>query len=279
MSEAADEPVDPATAATPQFGPHRWSAGGADSEHPAAFRGARFTVNDLTGARFTECDLTRLKVVDSWLVGVDLSGYVEGLVVNGVDVTGFVAEELDRRHPERVQLRTMQDADDVRAMWSTVEGLWAEAGSRAERLTEAERHERVDEEWSFVQTLRHLVYITDSWASRTVLDQPMPYHRLALPQTAYRDADAVALGMAVGAPASYAQVMEARRDRMGVLREIVAGLTNRDLGRMCSRSPAPGYPEGDRAVFECLAVVLEEEIEHYRYATRDLAVLEARGRS
>jgi hypothetical protein len=74
-------------------------------------------------------------------------------------------------------------------------------------------------------------------------------------------------------------VMEARRDRMGVLREIVAGLTNGDLGRMCSRSPAPGYPEGDRAVFECLAVVLEEEIEHYRYATRDLAVLEARGRS
>jgi len=28
-------------------------------------------------------------------------------------------------------------------------------------------------------------------------------------------------------------------------------------------------------VIDCLAVVMDEEIEHYRFATRDLAVLEA----
>lgn len=58
---------------------------------------------------------------------------------------------------------------------------------------------------------------------------------------------------------------------MSVLRSIFADLANADLGRTCSRSPAPGYPEEDRPVAECLVVVLEEEIEHYRYATRDLA--------
>ena len=36
------------------------------------------------------------------------------------------------------------------------------------------------------------VFITDSWASRTVLDEPLPFHRLGLPQTAYAPADATA---------------------------------------------------------------------------------------
>ncbi len=63
---------------------------------------------------------------------------------------------------------------------------------------------------------------------------------------------------------------------MALIRGLVDGVTNADLGRMCARSPAPGYPEGDRAVAECLGVVMEEECEHHRFAVRDLAVLEAR---
>jgi hypothetical protein len=47
------------------------------------------------------------------------------------------------------------------------------------------------------------------------------------------------------------------------------------MGRLCRRSPAPGYPDEERAVAECLAVVMDEEIEHYRFAVRDLSVLEA----
>ncbi|MGH3508105.1 MAG: DinB family protein, partial [Nocardioidaceae bacterium] len=59
-------------------------------------------------------------------------------------------------------------------------------------------------------------------------------------------------------------------------RAIVEQLDDAGLGRACSRSPAPGYPEGARAVGECLGVVMEEECEHLRFAVRDLAVLEAR---
>ena len=259
---------------TAQYGPHRWSAGYHDTGDNDAHRGARFTVADLTGARFVDCDLSGVKIVDSWLVGVNMSGYVDGLVVNGVDVTAFVAAELDRRHPERVQLREIRTADDFRAMWGTIERLWADTVARAERLPEPARHERVDGEWSFVETMRHLVFIADSWASRTVLDEPMPYHRLALPQTAYAPADAAALGMEIDARASYAEVMAARADRMALVRDIVDGLTDGSLGRICTRSPAPGYPEESRPVWECLAVVMEEECEHHRYAVRDLAVLE-----
>ncbi len=259
-----------------QYGPHRWSAGYHDDGNNDEFRGARFTVRDLAGARFVDCDMTGVKIVDAFLMNVDMSGYVDGLVVNGVDVTAFVDAELDRRNPERVSLRQLATADDFRAMWDTVERLWSDTVVRAERLPERALDERVDDEWSFVETLRHLVFITDSWASRTVLDEPTPFHRLGVPQTAYAAADAAALGIDLDARPSFAEVMEARADRMALVRGIVDGLIDTDLERTCRRAPAPGYPEESRSVGECLGVVMEEECDHHRFAARDLAVLEAR---
>jgi uncharacterized protein YjbI with pentapeptide repeats len=258
-----------------QYGPHRWSAGYHDDGNNDRFRGETFMVADLRGTRFVDCDLTGARIVDACLVDVDVSGWVSNLVVNGVDVTGYVEAELDRRHPERVQLRGVQNADDFRAMWTTLEGLWAGLTERAERLPETLRHERVNDEWSLVETLRHLVFITDSWVSRTILDQPDPFHPLALPQTAYAPADAAALGMKLDAEPTYAEVLAARANRVAVVHGILDGLTDAELGRPCLRSPAPGYPEEARPVGECLGVLMEEESEHYRFAARDLTILEA----
>ena len=255
-----------------QYGPHRWSAGYHDDGRNGEFRGARFLVKDFSGARFTDCDLTGVTIVDAALVDVDVSGYLSNVVINGVDVTEYVEQELDRRHPERVQLREMRGADDFRAMWTTVERLWS-----SDQVPDELAHERVDEEWSYAETMRHLVFVTDCWVSRTILDQELPYHRLGLPQTAYRPGDAAKLGIDVGARPSYAETLEARADRMRVVRGVLDGLADGDLGRECLRTPAPGYPEGPRPVWECLAVLMEEEIEHHRYATRDLAVLRDRG--
>lgn len=265
------QPDDPMDA---QFGPHRFYPG--EGGGSTQFRGARFDVADLRGARFTDCDLTGVTIRDGWLVNVSISGYLSNVTVNGVDVSDFVSAELDRRHPERVQFREGQTADDVRAMWDTIERLWAGAAERAGRLPAAALAEQVDEEWSFEQTLRHLVFITDAWASRTVLDEPMPYHPLGLPQSWYPAADAAALGIDLTAQPGYAEILAARADRMAVMRRIVAGLTNDGLGRLCQRSPAPGYPDEERTVIDCISVVMDEEIEHYRFAVRDLAALESR---
>jgi hypothetical protein len=240
------------------------------------FRGASFTGVGLTGATFRDCDLRQVKIVDSWLVDVNLSGLVGNTMVNDVDVTAFVEGELDRRHPERVQLRALRTAEDYRSMWATVEQLWSDTVARAERLPEAARYERVDDEWSFVETLRHLIFCTDAWASRTILDEPMPYHRLGFPHSSYPPADAAALGVDLEARPSYAEVLDVRADRMAVIRGIVEGLTDSDLERLCKRSPAPGYPDEERLVGRCLRTVMTEECEHRRYAVRDLAVLEAR---
>jgi len=256
-----------------QFGPHRFYPGeGGGSEQ---FRGARFDVADLRGARFTDCDLTGVTIRDGWLVNVSISGHLSNVTVNGVDVSDFVSAELDRRHPERVQFRECESADDIRAMWDTIERLWAQAVERAGRLAPAALTRQVNEEWSFAQTLRHLVFITDAWASRTVLDEEMPYHPIGLPQSWYPAADAAALGIDLTARPDYGEILAVRADRMAVMRRIVAGLTDDDLGRLCHRSPAPGYPDEQPSVVNCIAVVMDEEIEHYRFATRDLAVLEA----
>jgi DinB superfamily len=157
-----------------------------------------------------------------------------------------------------------------------IERLWSDTVARAERLPEPARHERVDDEWSFVETLRHLVFATDAWASRTILDQPMPYHRLGLTPASYPPADAAALGIDLDVHPSFADVMQVRADRMALVRGIVDGLTDTELERTCPCAPAPGYPEESCSVGRCLRVVMQEECEHHRYAVRDLTVLEAR---
>jgi DinB superfamily len=120
------------------------------------------------------------------------------------------------------------------------------------------------------------VFATDAWASRTVLDEPMPCHRLGYTPSSYPPADAAAIGMDLDARPSLDEVMEVRTDRMAVMRRIVDGLTDDELERRCARSPAPGYPDEPRTVGQCLQVVMREECDHRRYAVRDLAVLEAR---
>jgi hypothetical protein len=257
-----------------QFGPHRFHAGeGGGSEQ---FRGARFDVADLRGAWFTDCDLTGVTIRDGWLVDVSISGYLSNVTVNGVEVSGFVSAELDRRHPEREQLRGVRTTADFRAMWDTIERLWAKAIERAGQLPAQAMTERVNEEWSFAETLRHLVFITDAWGRRTVLDEPRPYHPIGLPQSWYPAEEAAALGIDLAAKPSYGEILAARADRMAVMRRIVTGLADDDLGRLCQRSPTPGYPREERPVGACIAVVMDEEIEHYRFAMRDLEALSAR---
>ena len=270
------EPAGPRSAAVAGPGPAGDnSAVAADDDGTDAFRGVSFTGTDFTGANFRDCDLRQVKMADSWLVDVSLSGLIGNLVVNDVDVTAFVEGELDRRHPERIQLRQMRTADDYRAMWDTTERLWAETTARAQRLPEPALHQRVDDEWSFAETLRHLVMATDRWAGFMILNQPRAYHPLGLPQPGFTPADAAALGIDLDARPPLAEVLEARGTRMALVRAIVDGLSDDDLTRVCPRLPAPGYPEEARSVGLCLGVIMREEYEHRRYAVRDLATLEA----
>jgi len=107
-------------------------------------------------------------------------------------------------------VREKRTTDDYRAMWDTIERLWAETVARAGRLPEPALHQRVDDEWSFVETLRHLILATDKWVGHMILNKPMPYHRLGLPQPGYTTADAAALGTDPDVRPPLAEVLEVR---------------------------------------------------------------------
>src|SRR3712207_9433609 len=73
------------------------------------------------------------------------------------------------------------DPAGFREAWDVVERLWEGTVERARRLDPELLHESVDGEWSFVETLRHLLFATESWVHRVILGQPAPWHPLSLP--------------------------------------------------------------------------------------------------
>ncbi|UOY00876.1 DinB family protein [Blastococcus sp. PRF04-17] len=242
-------------------------------------RGASFRDAELTGATFRDCLLTGVRIIGCEISGVRASGYaseVTALFVEDVDVSGFVTGELDRRYPERVLVREARTAAELRAAWDTLERLWSETVARAERLPEPMRFERVDDEWSFVETLRHLVFATDVWLGRMVLGEAMPYHRIGLPPTGTPADVAAGIGVDVTARPSYTEVLGVHADRQARVRQVLAGLGDAELPEMRTAEPAPPWGEETRSVRNCLGVLLDEVVEHRRFAVRDLAVLEAR---
>jgi hypothetical protein len=71
--------------------------------------------------------------------------------------------------------------DGFRRARDVLESLWAGTVERARALPPELLHERVDGEWSFVETLRHLLFATAIWVSRAILGDPRPWLPLSLP--------------------------------------------------------------------------------------------------
>ncbi|HEY0951980.1 DinB family protein [Nocardioides sp.] len=237
--------------------------------------GSRFENVDLSGSRFHNVDLSRAVIRGALLTDVDVDGDIDGLRINGVEVAPLVEAELDRRHPQRPKMRPT-DAEGFREAWAILEQLCAMTVDRARRLPPELLHERVDGEWSFIETLRHLVMATDAWVGRAVLGDPEPYHPLALPHTEMGDVPGVPHDAA--ARPTLDEVLAVRADRVATVREVLAGLTDERLAGDTVAVDAPGYPPPQAyPVRRCLRAVVNEEWLHRLYAERDLDVLERRG--
>ncbi len=234
---------------------------------------ARFHIVDLNNARFHEVDLSGASIRGSLLVNVDISGDVENLVVNGVDVAPLVEAELNRRYPDRSKMRP-SDADGYREAWDVLERLWQQTVERARGMAPELLHERVDDEWSFIETLRHLVFATDAWVRRAILGEPSPWDPLDLPHTEMSDEPSIPVDLT--ARPSLDEVLALRADRMATVRQVLADLTDEKLAGRTEPVTEPGYPEPESfAVRRCLQAILIEEWEHRLYAERDLDVLES----
>lgn len=236
--------------------------------------GATFTEVDLDGARFRGVNLRHVTISGADLVDVTIrAGDLEDVTINDVAVAPLVGAELDRRDPDRV-LAHPDDADGFRRGWAMLEERWADTVAHARALPADELHVSVDGEWSFVETLRHLVFATQSWVGRGVLGDPAPWHPLGLPwDEAPAEWD---LPRDRGARPTLDEVLAVRAEHQAMVRRVLADLTDAQLDTVPEVAHDALWPPAGASVRQCLGVVLDEEYAHRRYAERDLAVLGSR---
>jgi hypothetical protein len=227
-------------------------------------RDAVFWGVDLSGARFRDVNMTDVKVTHAWVVNVDIDALVDRVTINGVDVTEYVNAR-DRWYPLRAMLRPT-DPDGMCAAWYALEQAWAPTIEQARRLTDGQLHESVGGEWSFVDTLRHLVFAMDKWFTTPILGEE-EFHPVGLPNTG--SADFGWPGLDRSAAPTFDEVLDVRARRAARLRDFLETMTSADLGR-----EVDVLENGATPVNECLYTVFEEEFHHNRYAIRDLALVE-----
>jgi DinB superfamily/Pentapeptide repeats (8 copies) len=236
--------------------------------------GAEFVDADLQGARFIRADLSGVVMREVNVDGADIDApWLYGgefMRVNGVDVIPFVEAQLNERFPGRAGRRA-GDPDGLRAAWAAVEQTWAGTLERAARMPAGTVDVSVGGEWSFAQTLRHLVLATDAWLGRSILEIEQPFHPIGLAGPGAAD-DGLDMRILTTVTPSYAEVLEVRADRVARVRDFLATVTADELTVTRRNAWAPAYQE---TTLSCLHVILEEEWEHHRYAVRDLDAIDA----
>ena len=240
---------------------------------PQDLRHSRLIDVDLSESRLHNIWMENARITGADFINTEIWGSCEGLTWNGVPIAPLVEAELLRMFPERAKLKP-KTPDEFREAWSVIEDLWANTIERVRELPEPTLHERVDGEFSFVETMRHLIGGIDSWVLRCVLGAQG--HRSPLGGQSVRKFGVV--GPDPNVP-SLEEVVAVHQERMARVRAVMDGLTESELDRVCDQNPEPGYPAvTTHPVRRCLRSPINEGWEHYRYACRDLDVLHARER-
>jgi hypothetical protein len=238
-------------------------------------RGAEFVGTDLRGARFVEADLSGVVMRGVDVAGADIDAPFlcngeSSVRINGVDVTPLVDAELNRRFPGR-SARRAADPDGLRAAWAALERTWSATLERAAAMPGGTVDVPVGGEWSFAQTLRHLVLATDMWLGRAVLEIEQPFHPIGLADPSTGE-DVLDMSVFTTATPSYPDVLAVRAGRVAMVRDFLAAVTPDVLAAPRAN---PHDPRRQQTVLSCLHVILNEEWEHHRYAVRDLDAIEA----
>lgn len=235
----------------------------------------RFVDEDLHGAEFRECDLTGARLIGVVMQDATIDGLISNLTVNGVAVTEYVEAELDRRHPVRLLMRS-EEPVDLREASRQLRASWAATIERLRRAPGIERRS-VHDEWSAVQTMRHLVFVHDSWFRRCCLGSTELFTPMGIGPTVepYRAAH----GLDPSLDPALDEIVSVREAQTA---ELEAWLDEVTAAQLAARAPVPDddvwppYARG-RSVRQCLGTVLNETFEHHGFCVRDLDMIEAQG--
>lgn len=233
----------------------------------------RIENKDWTNAQLRNIGLMGARLRDVDLMNAKISGRIDGLVINDMEIEPLMRREIERLNPERKKLFSDNPAG-MREAVDIVIGLLDDTWTRARKLTEEQRNQRVDEEWSVVETIRHLVFAFDAWIKRALLGEDDPFDPIALPPS-FLPATAPGMSCDPDANPSFEEALAVWKDREKLLNEIVDALTPEELVRPIVTKgegyPPPGH---ETQVIGPLWTIIEESWWHNRFMNRDMDIIE-----
>jgi hypothetical protein len=137
--------------------------------------------------------------------------------------------------------------------------------TRASSFTEHQLQQRVNDEWSAVETLRHIVLVIDLWLSKAILDEPEPFDPMALPPSFMPPKLFPDSSIDPEAHPSFAEACAVVRARVASVEDYVTTLTPEELAR-----PIEAHAG---TVGGALGVLFNELAAHDRFMNRDLDLL------
>ena len=142
-------------------------------------------------------------------------------------------------------------------------------GRRARQLDVARLDEQVGGEWSFIETLRHLVFVTDLWVGEVIEEEPAPHHPWGCRRTSSR----LLLSRRWASRST-----PARRSTRCAPCATTRSCSGRSAcwpGSRPTAWPAPARPATASSRWSARSSASSSRSRaHHQYATRDLAVLE-----
>ncbi len=183
-------------------------------------------------------------------------------------------ETEDDRHPELPLIRS-HDPDELRAGWQMVKEAWSRTAAQAATLPPDLLSSRVDGEWSYLETLRHLIFASDAWVRRCIQGRD-DFWPAGLAFTELDEQSQRACGLDPDADPDPDTVLRARAAQLAAVDEVLGPLTREREAEVVQPLDTGAFPAPEAHGFtvgSCLRVVLDEEWAHRSFAQRDLDLL------
>jgi DinB superfamily len=141
--------------------------------------------------------------------------------------------------------------------------------ARASSFSEDQLQQRVRDEWSTVESFRHIVLLIDLWLLRAIRGEQDPFHPMALPPTFMPPKLFPDSSIDPDARPSFADACVVLRGRITAVDEYVDTLTPDELAR-----PIDAHAG---TVAGALSIIFNELTAHDQFINRDLDLLGAPG--
>jgi len=161
--------------------------------------------------------------------------------------------------------RVPTDVDDAGRRFATVVDLLDATIARAAGCSEGEQSRRVNDEWSTIESLQHIVFVIDVWLGRTVKGEEDPFHAIGLPPH-FIPRKLPGSSIDPEAHPTFEEACDVLRGRLATLGVFIDGLTADELAR-----PIEGHA---RTVAGALGVIFDEITYHAGFMNRDLDALD-----